>query len=54
MNKEYNLILIIVVWALVIILNIWTSRTMLNVKLDRIENNTKQIIEYLNKGDVEK
>ena len=51
MNKEYNLIPIIVVWALVIILNIWTSRAMLSSKLDKIENNTKQIIEYLNKGD---
>ena len=54
MNKDYNLIPIIVVWALVIILNIWTRTAMLGHKLDKIENNTKQIIEYLNKGDVGK
>jgi hypothetical protein len=52
MNKEYNLIPIIVIWALVIILNIWTSRAMLSRRLDKIENNQKEIIEILRNGDV--
>jgi len=51
MNKEPSVILIIMLWSLIIILNIWTSGMHIKTKLDKIENNTKQIIEYLNKGD---
>jgi hypothetical protein len=52
MNKENKIITVIAVWAAVIILNMSIKFTTLYTKLDKIENNTKQIIEYLNKGDV--
>jgi len=52
MNKENKLILIIVGWSLVIILNLWTRTGMLVCKLDKIENNQKEIIEILRNGDV--
>lgn len=32
MNKDYNLIPIIVVWALVIIFNIWTTKSVEELK----------------------
>ena len=52
MKKEPSLILIIMLWSLIIILNIWTSGIHIKTKLDKIENNQKEIIEYFNKGDV--
>lgn len=52
MNDMKKIICIILLWACVIILNITIKFITLNAKLDKIENDTKQIIEYLNKGDV--
>jgi hypothetical protein len=39
-------------WSLIIILNIWTIKTQISFKLDKIENNQKEIIEILRNGDV--
>lgn len=52
MNKEPSVILIIMLWSLIIILNIWTSGIHIKTKLDKIENNQKEIIEILRNGDV--
>jgi hypothetical protein len=52
MKKEPSVILIIMLWSLIIILNIWTIKTQISFKLDKIEKNQKEIIEYFNKGDV--
>lgn len=52
MNKEPSVILIIMLWSLIIILNIWASGIRIKTKLDKIENNQKEIIEILRNGDV--
>jgi hypothetical protein len=52
MDKDNRIIFIIVIWAIVIILNLTTKNTILTRRLDKIENNQKEIIEILKKGDV--
>lgn len=52
MNKESNLSLMFVWILLLMILTITTNRVALSSKLDKIENNTKEIIEILRNGDV--
>lgn len=52
MKQEPSVILIIMLWSLIIILNIWTRGIRIKTKLDKIENNQKEIIEILRNGDV--
>lgn len=51
MKNEPSVILIIMLWSLIIILNIWTNGIHIKTKLDKIENNQKEIIEILKNGD---
>jgi hypothetical protein len=52
MEIEKNIRMLIIIWVTVMFIILNTKYTNISRKLDRIENNTKQIIEYLNKGDV--
>lgn len=52
MEIEKNFRFLIILWLTLMFIILNTKFTNINRKLDKIENNTKQIIEYLNKGDV--
>lgn len=52
MDKDNRIIFIITIWAIVIILNLTNKNTILTRRLDKIENNQKEIIEILRNGDV--
>jgi len=51
MEIEKNIRMLIILWVTVMFIILNTKYTNISSKLDKIENNTKQIIEYLNKGD---
>ena len=45
--------LIIIMWFLILLLNIIIIKNIINRKLDKIENQNKEIIEYIKHEDVE-
>lgn len=45
MNKDYDKLLIM--WLLILLLNIITIKNSINSKLDKIEKQNQEIIEYI-------
>ena len=52
-NKDFIDRNILLMWLLVLILNIFLMKAGITRKLDKIEKQNKEIIEYIKNGDVE-
>ena len=44
---------LIIIWFLILLLNIIVIKNSINRRLDKIEKQNKEIIEYIKNGDVE-
>ena len=52
-NKDLINDKLILIWFLILLLNMTIFKNSINRRLDKIENQNKEIIEYIKNGDVE-